>query len=64
MKNYILPILGIIVVLGLLALFGKLISGVFALFTGAIHAILGSILSAATLRLVAWMFRYAGKHRK
>lgn len=64
MKNYILPILGIIVVLGLLALFGKLISGVFALFTGAINAILGIILIAATLLLIAWMFRYAGKHRK
>ena len=64
MKNYILPILGIIVVLGLLALFGKLISGVFALFTGAINAILGIILIAATLLFIAWMFRYAGKHRK
>ena len=52
------------VVLGLIALAIKLISGFFGLLGGLINLVLGVAVVLALVLIVAWMFRYAAKNGK
>ena len=49
------------VVIGLIVLLVKIVSGAFALLSGAVNAVLGLAVVAAMVVIVVWMFRYARK---
>ena len=53
-----------LVLVAVVVLAVKLISGVFALASGALDTILGLALIAGLVVLVIWMFTYAAKKRK
>ena len=62
--SWIAAVLAVLVILGVLILGYKLISGAIGLVSGALNTILGLALIAALVILVLWMFRYAAKKRK
>jgi len=58
-------ILGILVLaaaVGLIRLTIKLLTGAFAVLTGALNTLLGIAVIVALLVIVIWMFSYAKKH--
>ena len=57
-------ILALAIIIGVLVLAVKLISGAFALVHGALDTVLGVVLILGLIAIVAWMFAYARKHRK
>ncbi|MBR5343460.1 MAG: hypothetical protein IK149_06150 [Oscillospiraceae bacterium] len=57
-------IVGAVIVIAVLVLAVKLLSGAFALLHGAMDTVLGIVLIAALVAIVIWMFRYASKKRK
>jgi Ca2+/Na+ antiporter len=57
-------ILAALLIIGGIILAVKLISGAFALLSGALDTILGIVLILALAAIVIWMFRYAAKNKK
>ena len=56
-----LAVLAIIVLVGAVVLAVKLISGVFAVASGALNTVLGVAVILALVVIVIWMFSYAKK---
>ena len=63
-KSWIVWAIAALIVIGVLALAFKLISGALGLLSGALDTLLGIALILGLVVLVAWMFRYAAKKRK
>ncbi|PWM19839.1 MAG: hypothetical protein DBX49_01665 [Clostridia bacterium] len=57
-------IIALLVVIGIIVLAVKLISGAFSLLGGLIDAVLGLAVVVALVAIVIWMFRYAAKSKK
>lgn len=57
-------IIALLVVIGIIVLAVKLISGAFSLLGGLIDAVLGLAVVVALVAIVIWMFRYATKSKK
>ena len=57
-------IMALLVVIGIIVLAVKLISGAFSLLGGLIDAVLGLAVVVALVAIVIWMFRYAAKSKK
>lgn len=57
-------IIALLVVIGIIVLAVKLISGAFSLLGGLIDAVLGLAVFVALVAIVIWMFRYAAKSKK
>lgn len=57
-------IIALLVVIGIVVLAVKLISGAFSLLGGLIDAVLGLAVFVALVAIVIWMFRYAAKSKK
>lgn len=57
-------IIAFLVVIGIIVLAVKLISGAFSLLGGLIDAVLGLAVFVALVAIVIWMFRYAAKSKK
>ncbi len=57
-------ILAALLIIGGIILAVKLISGAFALLSGALDTILGIVVILALAAIVIWMFRYAAKNKK
>ena len=67
MKNkskIVFSVLAAILIIAIIALVFKIISGTFKLLGGALDAILGIIIIVVLCGIVIWMFRYADKKRK
>ena len=58
-KKSLYVILAAAVVIGLLVLLVKIVSGAFGLLSGAVNAVLGIAVVAALVVIVIWMFAYA-----
>ena len=56
-------ILALAIIIGVLVLAVKLISGAFALVHGALDTVLGVVLILGLIAIVAWMFAYAKKKK-
>ncbi len=56
-------ILALAIIIGVLVLAVKLISGAFALVHGALDTVLGVVLILGLIAIVAWMFAYAKKRK-
>ena len=63
-KNWIFWLVVALIVVGVLALAFKLVSGALSLVSGALNTVLGIVLILGLVVLVVWMFRYAAKKRK
>lgn len=57
-------IIALLVVIGIVVLAVRLISGAFSLLGGLIDAVLGLAVVVALVAIVIWMFRYAAKSKK
>ena len=57
-------VLGLAIIVGVIVLALKLISGAAAVVGGLFNTILGILLVLALVVIVIWMFSYAKKHRK
>ncbi len=57
-------IMALLVVIGIIVLAVRLISGAFSLLGGLIDAVLGLAVVVALVAIVIWMFRYAAKSKK
>ncbi len=57
-------IIALLVVIGIIVLAVRLISGAFSLLGGLIDAVLGLAVVVALVAIVIWMFRYAAKSKK
>lgn len=57
-------IIALLVVIGIIVLAVRLISGAFSLLGGLIDAVLGLAVFVALVAIVIWMFRYAAKSKK
>ena len=62
--KWIAGLVALIVLVFVLVLAVKLVSGAFSVMHGALDTVLGIVLILALLILVAWMFLYAAKKRK
>ena len=56
-------VIALAVVIGVLVLATKLISGAISIVSGAFNAVLGIIVIFALVVIVVWMFLYAAKKR-
>lgn len=57
-------LIALLVVIGIIVLAVRLISGAFSLLGGLIDAVLGLAVVVALVAIVIWMFRYAAKSKK
>ena len=62
--NWVGILIAVLVVVGVIVLASRLISGAFALLSGTLDTVLGIVLILAMVAIVAWMFLYAKKKRK
>ena len=58
-KKLVYAILAAAVVIALVVLLVKIVSGAFGLLSGAVNAVLGIAVVAALAVIVIWMFAYA-----
>ncbi len=58
----LLCILAAAVAIALIVLLIKVVTGAFALLSGAFNAVLGVAVVIALIVIVVWMFRYASRH--
>ena len=63
MKKLVAIIISALVVVGLVVLAAKLISGAVSLVGGLFNTLLGVAVILALVAIVIWMFRYASKNR-
>ncbi len=61
-KKLVYAILAAAVVIALVVLLVKIVSGAFGLLSGAVNAVLGIAVVAALVVIVVWMFAYAKRH--
>ena len=62
-KKIIGILLSVVIVVGVVILAIKLLSGALALAHGVLDTVLGVVLILALAAIVAWMFRYARKKK-
>ncbi len=60
-KKTIFAVLGAVIVLALIVLLIRVVTGAFELLSGAVNAVLGIVIIAALVLIVAWMLLYARK---
>ena len=63
-KKSLYVILAAAVVIGLLVLLFRIVSGAVSIVSGGFNAVLGLAVIAALVIIVIWMFAYAKKSRK
>jgi len=61
-NKLIFTALAALVAIGLIVLLIKVVSGTFALLSGAVNAVVGVAVVIALIVIVIWMFRYASRH--
>ena len=61
-KKLIHTVLSAIIAIALIVLPIKVVSGTFALLSGAVNAVVAIVVILALVVIVVWMFRYASKH--
>ena len=61
-KRSIFTILLALVVIGVIVLGVKIVSGAFNLVGSAVNAVLGIVVILALVAIVIWMFHYAKRH--
>lgn len=64
LKKYLGPALALILVIGVIVIALRLISGAVSLAGGVLNTVLGIVLILALAAIVIWMFGYASKKRK
>lgn len=62
-KKLIPALLAAAVLIALIVLLTKLVSGAFGLLSGAVNAVLGIAIVLALVLIVLWMFAYARRRR-